>query len=406
MDEVVKKTVEEQKGVLFCERSLVGRGSYCGRNLLAPNSDVKQHGDERGYVLVERWILSVTQAGNEIIKENEGLSQVLLEGGKTKRLLKDLAPGLFGEEVLARWPLTKVLDIGGLPVRPDFSGCSCVANADGEDVEEEVPPIPCHCHAGLIQDGKAVGPGKLEAYFFPPVEGVPPYDGKCRLEKRIKTRLGFKPQTTKEEVLKALAEFGRSDAVYGLCNVFEIQPNEGWTIRPGVVHAPGPWPTFEIQRAQDDFNFLSWQLGQKINEEDLERKRQEFQLRGLANLEVFLHEVVDWDKSVDPQFRDSFHRPIKVLESGSWGRRFQIFFDEFYGEGFEVLPGHSYSRPASETPWGGLVWSGKGELNGNLLDALDALRSEFLILPGNIATFQATQDSTLYLYTVFPLRDQ
>jgi hypothetical protein len=190
----------------------------------------------------------------------------------------------------------------------------------------------------------------------------------------------------------------------------------------GVVHAPGPWPTFEIQRAQDDFNFLSWQLGSQIKEEDLGNKRKEFQLRGLADTKAFLEEVVDWERSTDPDFKQSFHRPIRILEEGNWGRRFQIFFDEFYGEGFEVRQGHSYQRPPSTPlppttiinseekkgleeplPWGGIVWSGKGDLNGNPLDAENDLQSEFLVLPGVTATFKAIT-SSLYVYTVFPLR--
>lgn len=47
-------------------------------------------------------------------------------------------------------------------------------------------------------------------------------------------------------------------------NVFQIQPNEGWTIREGVIHAPGPWTTFEIQRPQDDYNLCSWTLGKRF----------------------------------------------------------------------------------------------------------------------------------------------
>jgi len=41
------------------------------------------------------------------------------------------------------------------------------------------------------------------------------------------------------------------------CFVFTVQ-DEGWTIVPGVVHAPGPWLILEMQRAQDDFNLVSF----------------------------------------------------------------------------------------------------------------------------------------------------
>ena len=61
---------------------------------------------------------------------------------------------------------------------------------------EETPPIPCHVHAGRVEQGKCVGQGKTEAYFFPPLD-VPPYNLQLR---GIKTRLGLKRDTTREQV--------------------------------------------------------------------------------------------------------------------------------------------------------------------------------------------------------------
>ena len=43
-----------------------------------------------------------------------------------------------------RWPLVKILDIGGKPVVPSFSD------------EPEVPPIPAHVHNGIVVDGVMV----------------------------------------------------------------------------------------------------------------------------------------------------------------------------------------------------------------------------------------------------------
>lgn len=72
--------LKAQHGVLFFKPMLVGRISYCGRDILAPNSDPATHGDERGYVLVERWIASKTVAGNDKPKESEGLSHLIVPG--------------------------------------------------------------------------------------------------------------------------------------------------------------------------------------------------------------------------------------------------------------------------------------------------------------------------------------
>ncbi len=94
-------------------------------------------------------------------------------------------------------------------------------------------------------------------------------------ELNVITRLGLKPETTKDDVINALSKFGEDDSFYSLMNVYllicfsfllqidfiagryPINALEGWTIRQGVIHAPGPYPTFEIQFAQDDFHLAS-----------------------------------------------------------------------------------------------------------------------------------------------------
>lgn len=143
-------------------------------------------------------------------------------------------------------PHSAVLDIGGEPVVPSFSDA------------REVPPIPCHIHSGDIvvgADGKrsVKGPvrcsqcrsdaqGKLEAYYFPPVD-VPPLNLKPI---ECKTRLGLKPSTKREEVavgapsmtpqlVQALKQFGKSDVCYSLLNTFSVSPHEGWTIPTGFA---------------------------------------------------------------------------------------------------------------------------------------------------------------------------
>ena len=54
---------------------------YCGRDILAPNSDTgADKADDRGYVPVEWWIMSMTTCLNEAPKENEGHTQLILGG--------------------------------------------------------------------------------------------------------------------------------------------------------------------------------------------------------------------------------------------------------------------------------------------------------------------------------------
>lgn len=77
-------------------------------------------------------------------------------------------------------------------------------------------------------------------------------------------------------------------------------------------------------------------------------------------------------------------------------------YEGFYGEGYEVLAGKTFTRKADERPYGGVVWSGNGKINGNEINAVDNEKKEFLVTPGHDALIEAgTQD--LKLYVVFPL---
>ncbi len=389
----IAKTLEKQQGVLFAEPAVVYRGNYSGREIIAKNSKFAEgYTDERGYVPVEWWIMSKTPAENEISKEGEGLSSLILETelGKEKVPFQE-AVEVNGEKLLGDfaplWPLTKILDIGGEPVKTSFSSV------------EEVPPIPCHVHSGKIIDGKCQGKGKLEAYFFPPVN-VSPYNQNLS---RTITRLGLKSDFSKSEVVEKLKQFGKDDSIYELCNIYEINAYDGWTILPGVVHAPGPWPTFEIQLPQDDFNLCSWQLGKRFSPEELPEKKQELQLRGLKDEEDFVAQLINWEVSTDPNFKEKYYHPAKILQQGPWGRQFQTFFGQFYGEAFEIAPGQSWVRNADVRPFTGIVWSGHGLLNGNEINAANREKKEFLVVPGTAITVKNTGETTLMVYTVFPI---
>jgi D-glycero-beta-D-manno-heptose 1-phosphate adenylyltransferase len=375
MQEEIMTEIKNRNGVLFALPAVVQRSTYKGRNILAQNSSYNDDADERGYLPVERWIMSMTQAENEIMVQGEGITQ--LQIGKKPISLHQAAEiaehALFGE-YRNKWALTKILDIGGDSVVPSFSS------------QPEVPPIPVHVHAGQVKDGKIEPPGKLEAYFFPPV---------TQEFGAVVTRLGLRSDVSKEEVVTALAKFGQDDSLYGICNIFPVHPYDGWIIPPGVVHAPGPWLTFEIQVPQDDFNLLSWQFGERADEE----KKNELQLRGLRDEQDVFEQTIDWEMSTHPEFRQKFYRPSKILEQGRWGRRLQIFFDTFYGESIEVHPGQTFSRNPDERPFAGLVWSGNGRVNGNAVEKF----KEFLVTPHTLLEIENTGNEVLMVFTVFPL---
>lgn len=376
--------MKEKGGVLITKSTVVYRESYFGNDIIAPNSS-PDTADSRGYVPVELWIMSATEAENTIRVAGEGLTKIqIFEEDISLADLKHIAgPILFGEYAKS-WPLTKILDIGGHPVETSFD-------------TKETPPIPVHVHGGNIVGGEVQKPGKSEAYFFPPTD-ISPYHKKLS----VLTRIGLKADVTKEDIKERLNAFGKDDSMYELLTEFPIKPNTGWTVPEGVLHAPGPYLTFEIQLPQDDYNNASWRLGERLEGKERAEKYEEHVLRGLTDENAFVEKVLDWDTTSDQNLSKKYFHDPALIEEGERGKRYQIFFDMFYGEGWEILPNQTFNLSAKKEPQAGIVWSGKGEMNGNKI-AQDTM-NEFLIIPNTKVVIKNTGPTPLFIYTVEPIR--
>eukprot|EP00731_Ephydatia_muelleri_P021114 Em0013g841a len=233
---------------------------------------------------------------------------------------------IFGSHA-SSWPLTKILDIGGTERVPHYS------TSRGGEALPEVPPIPCHVHCGEVVNGRCgCGQGKTEAYFFPPLD-IPPYNLKLG---PVKTRLGLQSHITREEVLKALEQFGCYDDLYSLLNVYEIHPWETWHI--------------EEKLPQDDYNMLAWQLGQPLNQADLHTIKDVHQLKGLPNEGALLQGAINWEMNLAGDFRERW-----------W---------------------HSC-----------IAWSGVGTVNGQDLNCTVELMKEFLVVPNHSLEICNTAES-------------
>lgn len=384
--EEIERWILTKRGVITVSSTPVFRESYFGNNIIAPNSEpTLDKIDKRGYVPVELWIMSTVEADNPVRLPGEGITNISIATAKVPlTYLRETAGRLIFGRYADSWPLTKILDIGGQPVQTSFG-------------TKEVPPIPVHVHGGSIIEGKVHKPGKSEAYFFPPTN-IPPYNK----EISAKTRIGLKQGITKKNIKKNLQEFGKSDSMFALLNEFSIKPMTGWTVPEGVLHAPGPYITFEIQLPQDDYNLASWRLGERLNEPEKLQRYKELVLRGLDNEDALIESVLDWPLTSDQNFKQKYFHEALMIESGSWGKRLQIFFDQFYGEGWEVLPEQILTIPAKDTPQAGIIWSGAGEINGNSVSQSD--QNEFLCIPQTPITVTNRNSSTLYIYTVEPIR--
>ncbi len=381
----LQRSLAEGRGVLFAEPNLVYRNTYTGRGLLGKNQRLGEgDADDRGYVPVEWWIMSAAEADNPVPRAGEGISKLRLAASVAGLDELGTAAGdlLFGS-AQTRWPLIKLLDIGGPRVRGDFSD------------RDETPPIPPHVHSGAIVDGKAQGPGKLEAYFFPPVAQP---DLAQELQGTI-TRLGLRPDVTLQQFEQALSEFGQGDAMYSLLQEYPIRPYDGWTIPPKVVHAPGPWPTLEVQLPQDDFNLAGWHLGKRIASEQLDAERESLCLRGLHRPADFAAELVNWPVSAASDFRERHYRAAEVVEESQGARRLRIFFDPFHGEAWEVEPSASLQVGERDEPYCAFVWDGQGELDaGRSVDT--QINREFLVTPDTPVSVLNTGSGTLTVFTV------
>ena len=436
-EDMVRQHLDDNAGVVFANPAIVHRPTYAGRSILAPNSEFKAGVvDARGYVPVEWWLMSLTEAVNEDFMPGEGITklrfsfsdifsakatgnknhtqqqQVSQEQQQQQQQLQQqqefevslpdavaAAPSLLLGDYAEQWPLTKLLDIGGAAVTPSYSETA------------EVPPIPCHVHAGTVSDGQVRGPGKLEAYFFPPTN-VAPY---CLPLEGVTTRIGVRKDVSPANFERCLAQFGRDDSMYELLQSYPVKPYENWTVPTHVAHAPGPWPTFEVQRPQDDYNLLAWQLGRPLEEgsDEAHDTKAGHQLRGLSDEADLMRQTIDWDQNVDPDFESKWRRDCETLETGDWGRRLRLFYHDFYGEGFEISPAlgdksvagstTTYTRAADDRPYACLVWSGRGRINGHTLDVADMGAREYLVTPGTSMTLENTGEDVLRVYSVFPM---
>ena len=254
------------------------------------------YGAERGGI-DERWFASTTEAANDGRVWHEGLSFCSFEGKNF--LLRDavsengkrlIGEGMF--EKYDRWPVySKFFDNMG--------------------------PIPHHMHQSQA-DAKLVGQeGKPESYYFPPqynnCDNNFPY-----------TFMGLEPGTTKDELRACLANWGNGEnGILDLSKAYRLKRGTGWLIPPGVLHAPGSLCTYEPQWGSDVFGmfqnivegrYVPWEL---LVKDMPEEKHQDLD---------FIIGQLDWEKNIDPSYKDSNHLEPIVADSGDgWEDKWIVY---------------------------------------------------------------------------------
>ncbi|MBQ6828511.1 MAG: hypothetical protein IJO46_10910 [Thermoguttaceae bacterium] len=283
---LLAQAMEEGDGLLRLTPNWVPR-VFCkpGRRIKLAPTDWYALGLDRGGI-DERWFASTTESENAGRAEDEGLSYVRVAGKRF--LLRDAVEegkgAVVGDaiwEAHRRWPVfSKFFDNLG--------------------------PLPHHMHQ-MDKDAKLTGQdGKPEAYYYPPQLNA--------AENRFDyTFMGLEPGTTKAQVRKCLEDWNKGDnGILDLAKAYRLKPGTGWIIPAGVLHAPGSVCTYEPQWGSDVFGMfqsltdkdaIPWDLLVKNVPDD-----KKFDLD-------FIVEQLDWEKNVDPYFKEhNYLEPIVDAE--------------------------------------------------------------------------------------------
>jgi len=271
--------------------------TWVPRSFLQPGKRIKLHpedwyalGMHRGGI-DERWFASTTEAMNDNRADDEGLSYVKFEGQRF--LLRDaVAEGqgrVIGEAIwkeYQRWPVySKFFDNMG--------------------------PIPHHMHQRHEHAALTNQQGKPECYYFPPQLNA--------AENHFDyTFMGLEPGTTKDDVIRCLENWNKGDnGILDLSKAYRLKAGTGWMIPAGVLHAPGSMCTYEPQWGSDVFGMyqslvegrpVPWEL---LTKDVPPEKHQDLD---------FIVEQLDWDKNVDPYFKDhNYVEPIVDEEKSGDG---------------------------------------------------------------------------------------
>ncbi len=353
--QLAEQAVEEGRGVLRLAPAWVPR-SFC-----RPGKRIRLHPDDyqilgaRGGI-DERWFSSTTWAENGPgTPEDEGLSYIVVdEAGKEKVLLRD-AVELLGAELIGealwnkyhRWAMfSKFFDNAG--------------------------PLPHHIHH-RDEHAKRVGvDGKPEMYFFP--SQMNNHGGEFPF-----TFFGFTPETTKDEVLRALRNFTKGDNhILDLAQAYKLTLDTGYDVPPGVMHAPGSLCTYEPQFASDVYAMYQSVLlnGQVVTEDLLWKNTPKEEI---GNYEYLL-DVIDWDLNVDPQFHEHrFMKPIPVKPEEEM--RAEGYVEEWIcykcksvsAKRLTVLPGRTVTI-RDGAPYGMICIEGHGTFGGHDLESPALIR--------------------------------
>ncbi|MGL6196422.1 MAG: hypothetical protein ACRC2T_16525 [Thermoguttaceae bacterium] len=273
---VLQQAMDAGEGILRLIPNWVPRVFlHPGKRIKLAPTDWYALGVHRGGI-DERWFASTTEAANDNRADDEGLSYVKFKGQKF--LLRDaVAEGQDAVVGAAIWKKYKKW-----PVYSKFF--------------DNAGPIPHHMHQ-MQKDAALTGQeGKPEAYYYPPQLNA--------AENHFDyTFMGLEPGTTKADMRKCLEDWNKGDnGILDLSKAYRLKRGTGWIIPAGVLHAPGSLCTYEPQWGSDVFGmYQSLVEGRQVPWDLLVKDVPKDKHQDLD----FIIEQLDWNKNVDPHFKDT-----------------------------------------------------------------------------------------------------
>ncbi len=288
---ILRCALDAGDGILRLTPAWVPRSFlHPGKRIKLAPSDWYALGVHRGGI-DERWFASTTEAANEGRTPDEGLSYCVFEGRRflLRDAVAEAGPRIIGKamwEKYKRWPVySKFFDNMG--------------------------PIPHHMHQQAKHAALTGQQGKPECYYFPPQLNA--------AENHFDyTFMGLEPGTTKADVRRCLENWNKGDnGILDLSKAYRLKPGTGWMIPAGVLHAPGSMCTYEPQWGSDVFGmYQSLVEGREVPWDLLVKDVPAEKHRDLD----FIVEQLDWEKNVDPRFKEhNYVEPIVDAQASGEG---------------------------------------------------------------------------------------
>lgn len=347
----IHEAFEKGAGILRLAPNFVPRRfSQAGRRLRLHPDDYYALGTARGSIK-ERWFSSVIAAMNgPLAPPQEGMSRVApTDRVEDLFLFKDavdeLGARLIGEELQRKyrtWPMySKFFDY-------------------------ELPLFH-HLHLDDAAAARVGRIGKPEAYYFPP-----------QLNNHLGafpvTYFGFDPAVTRAQVKERLLAYEKGDnRITELSRAYRIELGTGWYTPPGVVHAPGSVLTYEPQW-NSDVNSVQENIasGEIYPYEFLVENVPEAKKRDID----YVLSLLDWEKNVDPHYRQHYFRPPVDSPTGEEGcsEKWIVYANEYVAaKELTVAPGRS-ALVKDEAAYGCIIVQGFGRFGPWDAEAAGMLR--------------------------------